>query len=112
MKAAVFVGFLVFVLAMPAQAEWGGKCTQFRAKPAYLEAIGLLAKRMQYTPEELCQLPRLADIFFSETSLFNKETQEDEPHLWVTFHYFDYSCQYYIRKADRAVTRKNCYNTW
>lgn len=44
--------------------------------------------------------------------IFLNEKQGPEPHFWVTLHYNEYSCQYFVRKIDQVVTRKTCYNTW
>lgn len=94
------------VLALPSD-----KCARYRQNPKFLPAIGLIARNMQYSLEDLCHLPHLADLYVTNRVFYN-EQGEEEPHVWVTLHYNEYSCQYFIRDLDQVVTRKNCYNTW
>jgi hypothetical protein len=101
---------LILLTASPALAL-ADHCSPYAKHPRYQEAIALIAGKMGYEPKELCGLDRLAAIYVTDRVFFNKENQP-EPHIWVTLHYMEYSCQYFVREADSVVTRKNCYNTW
>lgn len=89
----------------------GNKCARYTQNARYSEAIQIIAKAMQYSTEGLCNLPHLADVYVTDRTFYN-EKNEAEPHIWVTLHYNEYSCQYFLREADKVVTRKNCYNTF
>ena len=86
-------------------------CEANLAKADFGPALEVVAKAMGYTTDELCALPHLFDIYIERRTLYNAKN-EAEPHVWVTLHYNEYSCQYFVRDADHVVTRKNCYNTW
>jgi hypothetical protein len=105
---------LSMFFALPALASnftvEGNKCERYVGNARYSEAIDLIAKAMKYSTEELCTLPRLADVYVVDRVFYN-EKNEAEPHIWLTLHYNEYSCQYFLREADKVVTRKNCYNT-
>jgi hypothetical protein len=100
--------------SLPAMAEGfvveGNKCARYENNGRYREAIQIVAKAMKYSEQELCHLPRLADVYVVDRVFYN-ERNEAEPHIWLTLHYNEYSCQYFLREADKIVTRKNCYNT-
>lgn len=109
MKIAFVVSaFALLLAAVPARADF---CSKYEGNEAYLRAVSVVAKAMQYSPAELCSLPRLADIHVTRRNILN-ERQEVIPHVWVTLHYNEYSCQYFVRESDSVVTSKNCYNTW
>lgn len=94
------------------QYQLPGYCTKYSSKESYLKAIQVVASYMKYSPQELCELPRLADIYVVDTNFYNPETRQDEDHIWITLHYSSYSCQYFVRNADFNITKKDCYDTW
>ncbi|MBX3022634.1 MAG: hypothetical protein KF799_13255 [Bdellovibrionales bacterium] len=104
---------LVLCATGAAQAETAlqKSCENYMRKPTDSQAIEVVATAMGYTTTELCQLPHLLDIYVDRRNFLNKKN-EIEPHIWVTLHYNEHSCQYFVREADLVVTRKNCYNTW
>lgn len=76
-------------------------------------ALKIVATAMKYEVEELCNHPRVMDIYFTDRIFYRPENNnEPEPHVWMTIHYNEYSCQYFVRDIDLVVTQKNCYNTW
>ncbi len=109
MKALLIAAAFSLLTATQAFAATGF-CAKYEKNAKYLDAIKVLAKNMQYGFEELCNLPRLADIYVTKRSFYN-EQNELIPHVWVTLHYMEYSCQYFLRESDLVTTRKNCYNT-
>lgn len=94
----------------PAQA-FGPLCQRYANQPLFTRAIQTVATNMQYTPAQLCSLERILDIQVTHTNLVD-ENQNPIPHTWVTLHYNEYSCQYFVRDADQVTTKKNCYNTY
>lgn len=86
-------------------------CERYASKPVFVKAIETVANHMNYSLEELCTLPRNMDIHVTTTKLYN-EKQEPIPHVWVSVHYDEYSCQYFVNEADFVVTKSNCYNTF
>lgn len=111
MKILCAFTFALFPFTASAFSVDGDKCARYQGNSRYEEAIAIVAKAMKYSTQELCTLPRLADFFIEDRNFVN-EKQEIEPHIWLTLHYNEYSCQYFLREADKVVTRKNCYNTW
>lgn len=109
MKAFLFS--LCALFTFNAHAVLPNHCAKFAGNPVALQTIEQVANRMQYSFQQLCTLPRLMDIFMDRKIFINPQ-QQPEPHLWLTLHYNEYSCQYFIREADRVLTRSNCYNTW
>lgn len=85
-------------------------CSQWQRED-YQSAIGAVAKQMSYSKTELCSLARLADIHVAKRSFLNAD-QMPEMHTWVTLHYSEESCQYFVRDSDQVITRSNCYNTF
>lgn len=86
-------------------------CSNYEKNTNYTKALEVISSNMKSTKSELCSLPHLFDVHITDRMFFNLETQKDEPHVWVTLHYAEHSCQYFVRNADWVVTRKNCYNT-
>ncbi|MBX2996734.1 MAG: hypothetical protein KF681_18090 [Bdellovibrionaceae bacterium] len=89
-----------------------GFCEKYTPNATYIQALQVVAGNMQYGFDELCQLPRLADIYVTKRVFVDPPKNEPVPHVWVTLHYNEYSCQYFVREADMKVTRSNCYNTF
>lgn len=114
MSRLILLGLTLFVLSSNAFA-WSGLCEKVASNakhPEYAQALTLLAKHMEYSEEQLCNHPRILDIYGDNKTLFNPETHKPEPHVWMTLHYSEYSCQYFFRQADWKLTQSNCYNTW
>lgn len=104
---------LTLGLMLGAQASAAtGFCAKYAGNAEYLRAIEIVAHKMKYTTTELCELGRLADIFVDTRGIYNSEIDEVERHIWVTLHYNEYSCQYFVRAKDGVVTKQNCYNTF
>lgn len=99
-------------LLITATASAHGYCERYEKNETYLNAIRTVAQRMQYKPLELCTLSTLSDIYIESTSLIDDQTAESQPHTWVTLHYSEYSCQYFVKNSDQSVTKSNCYGTW
>lgn len=109
------IASVLFVcVTLPAFAsEFSAKsCERYLQNATYAAAIETLAGNMRYSVEELCTLDRLMDIHITNTQIFNIEKQKDEPHVWITLHYAEHSCQYFIKNEDQTTTKKNCYNTF
>ena len=102
---------LAVAYTFQAQALSTNSCEMYLQNPAYAKAITQVASNMGYTYEQLCAVPRLMDIFVENRNLLN-EQQEIIPHILVTLHYGEESCQYFVRDSDFVVTKKNCYNTF
>lgn len=109
----ILISTLVLFSTASASA-WTGYCARYTTSAeskAYLTALSVVAKNLQYTEDQMCTLPTLSDIHLAKRNFVNAQ-QEIESHVWVTLHYSEYSCQYFVRESDWVVTRKNCYNTW
>lgn len=113
LQAAVIVAAAgLITLASPQSAQaFGPHCEAYLSKPLYVSALKTVARNMLYTPEQLCSLERIMAVEVQHTNLLD-ENQRPIPHTWVTLHYNEYSCQYFVRDADKVVTKKNCYNTF
>lgn len=108
MKAALLLAAL---LAPSTSFALGGHCAPYAGNEKYTRALSTIAKAMAYAPEELCSLPRLSAIHVTGR-IFHDEQGNPIPHVWITLHYGEYSCQYFVREADFVTTRKECYSTW
>ena len=102
---------LASLLFLSLGAQASNLCQKLETSPAFLQALNVVATNMQYSMDEICSSERILDLQIQHTSITNKEGQT-QPHVWVTLHYNEYSCQYFVRDEDLLVTRKNCYNTW
>ena len=101
---------LASVISMTSPAlAYGKHCAKYADKPLYVQAIETVAQEMNYTPEQLCNLERAGDIYITHTSLTD-EKGDLIPHTWLTVHYYEYSCQYFMRDSDRVITKSNCYS--
>lgn len=107
MRALLATAVLFFV-SLSASADL---CAPYATRESDQKAISLVARHMRLSVDELCAHPRVLDIQVTERVFYNPQ-QQPEPHFWVTLHYNEYSCQYFIRKEDLVMTRSNCYNTW
>lgn len=87
-------------------------CENYSRNSAYAKALDVISTNMKHSSRsELCSLPHLFDVYITDRSFYNIEEQREDPHVWVTLHYSEHSCQYFVRNSDWVVTRKNCYNT-
>lgn len=102
---------LASLLFLSLGAQASNLCQKLDSQPAFMKALDVVATNMQYSMEEICASERILDIQITKTNLVSKQGQI-EPHVFVTLHYNEYSCQYFVRDEDLIVTRKNCYNTW
>ena len=103
------LGLMAFGFSAQADTNF---CARYNHQPRYVKAISVIAHNMQYDVEQLCTLPRLADIYITDRVFYVPPKNEPEPNVWITLHYNEYSCQYFVREADWVVSRKNCYNTF
>lgn len=88
-------------------------CEQYQRNSEYSKALDTIASRMKYTSRsELCSLPHLFDVHITNSLIYNMEKGVDEAHVWITLHYAEHSCQYFVKIEDQSVTKKNCYNTF
>ncbi len=88
-------------------------CENYSKDDKYRKALDVVAAMVTNSDRnELCSLPHLMDVHVTSSNIFNLETRREEPHSWVTLHYSEHSCQYFVRDQDLVVTKKNCYNTW
>lgn len=101
----------LLVLFTMSAANAADFCNRYNKHPLFINSVGVVAKNMNYTLEQLCNLPALSDIYVEATQIPNLEGKSI-PHTWVTLHYAEHSCQYFVREEDMVVTKKNCYNTW
>lgn len=107
---ATVAATLVSLVSMSSTAlAFGPHCEKYADKPLFVQAIKTVAHEMNYTPEELCSLERAGDIYVTHTSLTD-ERGDLIPHTWLTIHYYEYSCQYFMRDSDRVITKSNCYS--
>ena len=74
-----------------------------------MTAINVVAKEMKYNFNQLCSQSTIGDIYVTNRTFYTREG-DPIPHTWVTLHYWTYSCQYFVRKADNVITQANCYN--
>lgn len=103
--------FLIWMMfSISAYSQENG-CARYEGNSAFMKSLATVAQNMNYSLEELCSHPRILDIHVTNTRL-NHDGQWAIPHFWISLHYNEYSCQYYVREDDFIVTRKNCYNTW
>ena len=86
-------------------------CEKYQHLPKRIEAISTVATQLKYSMNDLCNLERIADIYVDDTVKYDERGDEVEID-WVTLHYSEYSCQYFVRKDNRAIFAKNCYNTF
>lgn len=86
-------------------------CQKYDKHPLFINSVEVVAKNMKSSLEELCSNPSIYDIYVTSTDVVSV-TGESIPHTWVTLHYAEHSCQYFVREVDLVVTKKNCYNTW
>lgn len=97
------------VFLSPSAQAFGPLCENYLTNPLNRAALQTVAQNLQYAPEQLCSLERILAIEVQHTNLID-EAQRAIPHTWVTLHYGEYSCQYFVRDADKVVTKKNCYS--
>jgi hypothetical protein len=100
----------IIVSSQPAFA-FGPLCQRYMNNQLDVDAIRTVARNLQYTTEQLCSPSRILDVQVTHTQLPD-ENQRPIPHTWLTLHYNEYSCQYFVRDSDKVVTKKNCYNTF
>lgn len=86
-------------------------CAKYSKNIDFTKALTVVATNMKSSVNELCGLERLMDVYIVNRNFYT-EQGEPIPHVWVTLHYAEHSCQYFVRNADWVVTQKNCYNTW
>lgn len=86
-------------------------CEKYYANETFAKALNVVAANMKSTSQELCSLERLFDVYIVNHTVITPKGEEI-PHVWLTLHYAEHSCQYFVRNADLVVTAKNCYNTW
>lgn len=111
MKLKLWIMALGLGLSVQASAA-GGFCAKYNENAEYTKAIEIVAAKLKYSTEELCTLGRLADIYVDTKNIYNAQIDEVERHIWVTLHYYEYSCQYFVRAKDGVTTAQNCYNTF
>lgn len=100
-------------LSAPALAQTvPGYCNKYTNNANYLRAISVVARNMRYTEAQLCTLPHLMDIYVTDRVFYRPPSNQPDPHVWVTLHYNEHSCQYFVRLADWRVSQANCYNTF
>lgn len=107
---------ILFALALFSVAPAFGRqrmCDKYANNAPYVKALNIVATNLQYTLDGMCNLSRLSDIYVDRRNWPSaKDPMKMEMHIWVTLHYNEYSCQYFVRESDGVVTRKNCYNTF
>lgn len=103
--------FSFLLLSQAALASDKNLCTQYQHNLTYTQALETLASRLSYDFLQMCSLPHLLDIYITDTILLDPQ-QNPIPHTWVTLHYSEHSCQYFLKTDDLSVTKKDCYNTW
>lgn len=86
-------------------------CARYVQNETYAKALNTVATNMKYTTEQMCAQDYLSDVYLVNHIVYTTDGKEI-PHVWVTLHYPEHSCQYFVRNADLVVTAKNCYNTW
>lgn len=89
----------------------GHGCARYEYKPVFTESLKTVANFLDFSYEELCSHPRVLDVHVTTTKIYNQK-QEPIPHVWVTLHYNEYSCQYFVNETNFEVTKSNCYNTF
>ena len=107
----MFSALIALVIGSQSAFAFGPLCQRYMKNQLEVDAIRTIASNLQYSTEELCSPNRILDVQVTHTQLFD-ENQQPIPHTWVTLHYNEYSCQYFVRDADKVVTQKNCYNTF
>lgn len=104
--------FALAVLMFSASAfAQGNGCTRYSNNQVFMKAIETVAQEIGYSYEDMCSGSRVLDVHVTTKKIYN-EQQEPIPHVWVSLHYNEYSCQYFVRESDFTITKGNCYNTW
>ena len=112
MRILLAVVFLFAAQASVASDISIKSCEKYGRDASFSKALDVISTNFKHNSrDELCALPHLFDVYMTNTMIFNLERQKDEPHVWVTLHYAEHSCQYFVKNEDWTVTKKNCYNT-
>lgn len=87
-------------------------CDKFQSRPELQTVVHMLAKKLSYTADELCQNPRIADIQDEQRRFYYADTDRYETHTVITLHYSEYSCEYHWNAGRSDWMKQYCYSTW
>lgn len=110
MRQSLAIIFLFVLAAGPVGAHT--LCDKFAGRPQIETVVQMLAKKLSYTPEELCTLPRLFDIQDEQRRFYYADTDRYEDHTVITLHYGEYSCEYHYNTGRAEWKKQYCYSTW
>ena len=111
MKSAIYTLAVIAAALTSTKAFAADHCEKYQQLPKRIEAIATVAAQLKYSMNDICNLERIADIYVTDKSQYDENGDVVELD-WVTLHYNEYSCQYFIRKDNRQMFAKNCYNTF
>lgn len=102
---------LVAAVLLSSTAFAGEMCSRWRSNARYDKALTTLANHMNYSMEEMCNLPQVLDIEVQPSRVINPEG-EVIPHVRIELHRAYDSCFYMIRDLDQVITSSRCYSTF
>lgn len=105
---------ILFILLMSFQsfAVMPNHCERFSANSTVMQVLESLSHKLSYSFDELCTLGRIADIYQETRSVYIREKDVYQDHLFVTLHYYEYSCEYQFNLVENKWGNQSCYNTW
>lgn len=103
--------FLVAALFLSSTAFASDMCGRWRSNARYDKALVTLANHMNYSMEEMCNLPQVLDIEVQPSRVIDREG-EIIPHVRIELHRAYDSCFYMIRDVDQVITSSRCYSTF
>ena len=118
MKAVLAALLLVGSLSTASANGRFNHCEKYLGKTSGNGAIAMpdllqqLAAKLGYSYEELCQHPRIMDIYSEVRNLHNREKDTFELHQFITLHYNEYSCEYRFNLVTNSWGAQKCYNTF
>lgn len=90
----------------------GRLCTKFESRPAVQTVVQILAKKLSYSMEQLCNHERILDIQDEPRRFFYQDSGQYETHTVITLHYNEYSCEYHYNAGRSQWQKEYCYSTW
>lgn len=87
-------------------------CDQFSKNTKVMDVLQSLASKLRYDFGQMCTLSRIADIYQETRSVYIREKDVYQDHLFVTLHYYDYSCEYQYNLIEDKWGDQYCYNTF
>lgn len=112
MKKIIAIWFISFCLPMFSYAVMPNHCEKFSSNPPIMKILESLATKLSYSFNEMCTQSRIADIYQETKQVYIREKDAYHDHIFVTLHYYEYSCEYQFDLVEQRWGKQNCYNTW